>query len=113
MTCIHEKEVYKIAECNLLHDIINPPKRAKHLNVNYSPILHGCMNTIKGRGKFKNFRIILDSECSSTIVIGRLVEKPHPEKDSVMQWHPQAGNITTNYKVIKLCSTCSSIHTSM
>ena len=57
------------------------------------------MNTRHGRAKFKNFRIILDSECSSTIVIGRLVEKPHPEKDSVMQWHPQAGNITTNYKV--------------
>ena len=29
---IHDKEVNKIAEYNLLHDIINPPKRTKILN---------------------------------------------------------------------------------
>ena len=32
MICIHENEVDKIAECNLLHDILNPSKRAKVLN---------------------------------------------------------------------------------
>ena len=32
MTCIHDNEVNNIAECNLLHDIINPPKRTKKLN---------------------------------------------------------------------------------
>ena len=47
MTRVHFKEVNKIFECNLLHDIINPPKRAKHLNSHYSPILLGCMNTRK------------------------------------------------------------------
>ena len=26
MIHIHDKEVNKISECNLLHDIINPPK---------------------------------------------------------------------------------------
>ena len=26
MTCIHEKKVNKIDECNLLHDAVNPPK---------------------------------------------------------------------------------------
>ena len=31
--------------------------------------------------------------------MGRLVEKLHPEKYAVMQWHMQAGNITTNLKV--------------
>ena len=31
--------------------------------------------------------------------MGRLVEKLHPEKYAVMQWHMQAGNITTNHKV--------------
>ena len=31
--------------------------------------------------------------------MGRLVRKLHPEKDAVMQWHTQAGNITTNLKV--------------
>ena len=29
----------------------------------------------------------------------RIVEKLHPGKDAVMQWHMQAGNITTNLKV--------------
>ena len=29
ITCIHNNEVNNISECNLLHDIFNPPKRAK------------------------------------------------------------------------------------
>ena len=31
--------------------------------------------------------------------MGRLVEKLHPEKDDMMQWHTQARNVTTNIKV--------------
>ena len=31
MIYMHDNEVNNIAECNLLHDIINPPKRTKHL----------------------------------------------------------------------------------
>ena len=99
MTRIHEKMVNKIVECNLLHDIINPPKLTKSLNRHYSPIIHGCMNTRKYKEKFKNFRILLDSGCSSTIVMGRLVKKLHPDKYTVIQWHTQAGNITTNLRV--------------
>ena len=57
------------------------------------------MNTRKGKATFKNFRILLDSGCSYTIVIGRLVEKLHPDKYDVMQWNTQSGNITTNVKV--------------
>ena len=41
----------------------------------------------------------MDSGCSSTIVIGRLVQKIRLKKDAVTQWHTQAGNITTNLKV--------------
>ena len=52
MTRIHDKEVNKISECNLLHDIINTPKRAKNLNIHYSHILHGCINTRKGKDNF-------------------------------------------------------------
>ena len=55
MTCLQNNEVNNISECNLLHDIINPPKRAKILNNHYYPILHGCMNTRNGKGKFKTF----------------------------------------------------------
>ena len=99
MTRIHNNEVKNISEYNLLHDIINPPKRAKNLNSRYAPILHGCINTRKDKAKFKNFRVLLDSGCSSTIVMGRLVEKLYPGKYSQMQWHTQAVNITTNLKV--------------
>ena len=98
MTRIHNNEVKNIAEYNLLHDIINPPKSAKDLNSRYSPIIR-CMNTRQYRSRFKNFRILLDSGCSSKIVIGRLVNKLGLEKDSLVQWNTQAGNITTNLKV--------------
>ena len=67
MIYIHDNEVKNIAGCNLLHDIINPSKRDKNINIHYSHILHGCMNTRKGRAKFKNFQILLSSGCSSTI----------------------------------------------
>ena len=32
MTCLNNNEVKNIAECNLLHDIINPPKLTKNVN---------------------------------------------------------------------------------
>ena len=99
MTRIHNNEVNNTSECNSLHEIINPPKCAKNLNSHYSPILHVCMNTRKGKAKFKNFCILLDSVCSYTIVMGRIIEKLSPEKDTPMQWNTQAGNITTNIKV--------------
>ena len=99
MIYIHDYEVKNVAECNLLHDIINPPKRTKNINIYYYPILHGCMNTRKGRARFKKFRILLVSGCSYTIVMRRLFEKICSEKDSVMRWQTQAGNITTNLKV--------------
>ena len=86
-TRIHDKEVNKIYECNLLHHIINPPKHTKKLNSHYSPIKHGFMNTGIGKSKFKNFRILLDSGFISMILMGRLVEKYCLEKDTVIQWH--------------------------
>ena len=55
--------------------MINPTKRTKNLNRHYYSIINGCMNTIKGRVKFKNFRILLESGFSSTTVMGKLVEK--------------------------------------
>ena len=100
MIYIHDDEVNNISECNLLHDIINPPKRAKNINSHYSPILHGCMNIRKGISKFKNFLILLNSVFSSTIVIIGTFERICPEKYAVMQWHTQAGNITNNFKAL-------------
>ena len=69
----HKNEVNNISECNLLQDILNPSRRTKHINNHYSPILYACMNTRKGRAKFKNFRILLDSGYRSTIVTRRLI----------------------------------------
>ena len=43
----------------------------------------------------------MDSGCSYTIAMGRLVRKNRVKEDSVMQWHTKDGNITTNYKVKK------------
>ena len=57
------------------------------------------MNTRKGKVKFKNVHILLDSGSSFTLVMGRLVKKLSPEKDAPMQWHTQSGNITANLKV--------------
>ena len=75
MICIHNNVVKNISECNFFRYINNRPKRTKNLNSRCSPILHECMNTRKVWDKFKNFRSILDSVCSSTIFMGRLVEK--------------------------------------
>ena len=86
MINIHDNEVKNIAECNLLHDIINPPKHAKNMNSHYYPILHVRLNNRKCRAKFKKFRILLGSGCSSTIVTRRLVHKLGPDKYDVMQW---------------------------
>ena len=73
MNCIHENEVNKITECNLIHDILNTYKRTKVLNFHQYPILHGCMNTRKGRAKFNSFRILFYSGSSSTIVMRSLI----------------------------------------
>ena len=62
------------------------------------------MNIRKGKARVKNFRILLDSICSSKVVMGRLIEKIHPEKDTPMHWNTQSRNITTNNKV-KIDST--------
>ena len=62
------KKVNKISELNLLYDIINPPKRTKILNIHYYPIIHGCMNTRKGKANFNNILILFDSGFSSPIV---------------------------------------------
>ena len=41
----------------------------------------------------------MDSGCSSTILMGRLVKKLGLEGDAPIQWNTQAGNITTNIEV--------------
>ena len=78
MTCIHGNKENKLAEWDLLHDILNPTKRTKK-NSQYSPIIQGYMNTRRVKDKFKEFITLLDSGCISTIVIGKLIQKLHPK----------------------------------
>ena len=99
MTCIHRNKVNKLSEWNLLYDVLNPPKHTKKLNRHYSPIIKGFMNTWKFKGKFKVFKILLDSGYSTTIVTGRLIQKLNPKEDAVMKWHTKEGSVTTNLKV--------------
>ena len=71
MNNIHGNDVNNIAKFNLLHDILNPNKCIRHGNNHYFYILHGCMNTCRGKTKYKNL-ILLYSVCSATIVMRRL-----------------------------------------
>ena len=88
-----------IYEWNLLHDKRRPPKHTKHLNIHYSTILHGCINTWNSKAKLKQFQILLDNACGSTIVMRNIIEIINTKRDAVMQWNTQAVSINTNLKV--------------
>ena len=71
--CVHDNNVNNIYEYNLLHDILNPSKFARNIKSHYSPILHGCTNTFRGKAKFNICRILLYIVCSSMILV--IIEK--------------------------------------
>ena len=73
MTCIHGNKLNKIHECNLLQNVLNPPKGTKNQKIYYSPIIKVYMNIQKGKGKFKNSSVLFDNGCSYTIIIGMLI----------------------------------------
>ena len=53
---IHDSKVITTAGYNLLHDILNPSKFTKNINIHYSPIQHGCMNTCRGKTNLRIFK---------------------------------------------------------
>ena len=57
------------------------------------------MNTRSVKSRFKNFRILLDSGNSSTIVKGKLTSKLKSKETVENTWEIQAGKITTSKKV--------------
>ena len=59
----------------MLHDILNTSKQTKNSNSHYSPILHECMNTCRGKERFKIIGVLLDSVCSPTILIRSITTK--------------------------------------
>ena len=86
-------------ECNVLTHILNPTKHEKSKYDHYLPILLGCMNTHSGREEFRNFRIILDSGISSTIVIGKLMSKIKQKKLERATWENQVRKFLTSKKM--------------
>ena len=98
MKNIQNNGVNNIDEINLLHYILNPSTRSKNINYNYSPILHGCINTHRVRGKYILLRILLDTGYSYTIVTRKLMLKLKNTKYSIMQWKTQAANTSSNHK---------------
>ena len=95
---IHVKNLNNIDELNLLNDTLNICKLTKNIYIHYPPILHGCMNARRGRAKFKNYLILLDSECSSTIITKIIITNIKTKEDAVMNWNTQAGNISIDLK---------------
>ena len=57
------------------------------------------MNTHNIREKSKNFPILLDSVCSSSIRIGNMTFKLRKKEDVAKKWQTQARNSTTDKKV--------------
>ena len=78
MNHIHNNKANNISKWNLLHDILNTSKHTKNINRHYYLILHVCMNTRKGKETIKNVRLLLDSECSSKILMRNLIIKINP-----------------------------------
>ena len=79
MNSIHNNKVNNIVGRNLLHEILNPSKSTKNVNSHYSPILHGWVDRHKGKAKFNIFGVLLDSGCSSMILIISLIKKLKPK----------------------------------
>ena len=83
--------------------MLNPSKRVKISNSNYSPILYGCINTCRGKSRYNHFLVLLQSGCGSKFSIRRLTSNLKMTKYSVMQWQLQAGNIRNNQTVKVNC----------
>ena len=86
---INENKVNNMDEFNLLHDIPNTFKHSKNINSHYSPIMNGCMNTFRGKEKFKMSLVLLDIVYISDIGTRRLMKRLKTKEDDVMQWNKQ------------------------
>ena len=80
MNCIHNKDINNISEFNIIHDILKSYKCTKNINIYYTPILHGCVNTLRGKATSVVFLILLYSICSSTVVIRMSITKIKTKK---------------------------------
>ena len=75
--------------------IINPTKKkTKH----YTPLLLGEMNYRLGKARFKSLRILLDSGCNSSIVLGKHTPKFRKKNTKPVHWKTQGRKFHRNYK---------------
>ena len=81
------------------YPILNPTKRAKSKTSHYSPTLQGCMNNRSGRAGFENFRIMLNSASSSTILIVKLTSKIKWKERAETNWETEHRNFITSKRV--------------
>ena len=58
MNCINDQKANNTSEWNLPHGILNNFKCTKNINSNYFPIIHGCMDTCRGKEKFNILNFI-------------------------------------------------------
>ena len=72
------KDKIIVYERNILTGLLNTKNYAKTKSC-YSPIPHGCMRTLSGKGLFRIFRILLDTGSNSTIIMGKLTEQLKPK----------------------------------
>ena len=72
---INDDNINNISGFNLLHCELNPSKYIQNTNYHYFPILYGCINTRRGKVKYKNFQILSDNGCISVVVIKKLMQK--------------------------------------
>ena len=99
MNNIHDNKVNIIVEFNLLHDILNTSEHTQNIKSHHFPILHGYMNTCRGRAKFQKFRIFLDNGCISKIIMRTLITTLKTKDDYMMQCYTQEVHLITNLKV--------------
>ena len=71
MNDINDKEINNIAKYILLHGTLNFSKSTQNTN---------CMNTCRGKSKFRVFCILFDVEFNSIILTTRLIIKIRTKK---------------------------------
>ena len=60
---------------NVLNYFKNPTKNTKNKTGHFAAIINGCMNINRGRIKFSKIVILFNSDCSSMIIINRIMSE--------------------------------------
>ena len=75
--------------------IFDPTKENK--TIHYMPVMWGEMNGRLVKAKFNFPRIILDYGASSSIILGKHMQKLRKKMTKTVRWSTQGGDFYTNY----------------